>query len=221
MLSFTTMKSSTVLLVACLVIAGCVSTRVTPGSTLWVVLNNYHEEMKNLEARPELWPDRQRLAESTKMAYLATLGGSRDFNRLVDLDLRRREFLITLSERNLRPERANEIQQELAVMNQQIDTLRTVIKAQIMGTLLSVQETSHPIESVATLGLLNLAIDEFSPNGGNGSISAPVTNVGPYTVTAQGLVSEVRTPEGRMFRCATTLLGEQGAAINCEPLTPR
>jgi hypothetical protein len=215
------MRLCTLFLVILLMLAGCVSARVSPGSTLWVVINNYHEEMTTLESRPELWPDRQRLAESMKMTYLATFGGSKEFNRLVDLDLRRREFLITLRQANLRPERVNEIQQELAAMNQQIDTLRAVIKTQIMRSLLSAQETSHPIESVATLGLLNLAIDEFSTDGRNGNISAPVTNVGPYTVTGQGLFSEVRTPEGRMFRCATTLLGEQGASINCEPLTPR
>ncbi len=213
------MPTGIVLLLLPLIMLGCVSAKASSGPTLWASINNYHDEMRNLESRPELWPDRQRLAESTKIAYVATFGGSREFNRLVDLDVRRREFLIALRDPRLKPERKKEIEQELLVLGQQIEILQPLVKEQMIAAQLRVQEASPTttIESIATVGLLNLAIDEFSPVTGRGE--APVTRVGPYTVTAQGLSSEVLTPQGRVFRCATTLLSEQAASIDCKPLS--
>lgn len=213
------MALAIVVLLLPLIVLGCVSTKVSSGPTLWASINNYHEEMRSLESRPELWPDRQRLAESIKIAYVATLGGSREFNRLVDIDLRRREFLIALRDARLKPERKKEIEQELLALSQQIEILQPLVKEQMMATQLRVHEPSKTttIEGVATAGLLNLAIDEFSQFAGGGH-SVPVTKVGPFTVTAQGLVSEVLTPEGRVFRCATTLHSQHTASIECKPL---
>lgn len=206
-----------VLLAAFVGFAGCAPRTASPGATLWAGLYSYHQEMKTLEARPERWPDRQRLAESVKTTYLATFGGSEEFNRLVSLDLRRREFLITLRAGGLKTDREREMQQELITMSQEIETLGATIKRQFTSSHLTAQDRSSAIESVATVGLMNLAIDAFSPPAAKSDTAAAVTKVGPYVVMGQGLASEVKTPEGRMFRCATTLVPEAGASIKCEP----
>ena len=214
------MKLFVKLLVALLPLAlsACATGTASPGATLWAGLNNYHEEMRTLEARPERWPDRQRLAESIKTTYLTTLGGSREFNRMVELDLRRREFLIAQRSGALKPARAKEIQDELVKMDEQIDALTGVVKAQLMNSQLMVQDPSQTMETVATLGLLNLAIDAFSTSSRgnpNGTLS---TKIGPYTVIDQGLASLVTSPEGKSFLCTTTLLPEEGAAIHCQQM---
>jgi hypothetical protein len=212
------MKLNNALLLWLVAFAGC-SSATSPGATLWVSLNNYHEEMRTLEARPERWPERQRLAESIKTAYVVTAGGSREFNRLVDLDLRRREFLIALREGNLRPERATEIKEELAQINEQTGGLSRLIKGQLMNSQLNVQESSKTIETVATIGLLHLAIDRFSSRTDVSQTEPPSTKVGPYVVIDQGpLSSAVRTPEGQTFRCTTRMAAEEGAFIKCEPV---
>ena len=213
------MNIITAILLCLGILSGC-SPAVSPGMTLWAGLNNYHEEMRALEARPERWPDRQRLAESIKTTYVATIGGSREFNRLVDLDLKRREFLIVLREERLRPERKKEIQEELKGINEQADGLTAVVKGQVVNTDFRAQEQSQLIESIATLGMLNLAIDEFSPAANSNPVAA-VAKVGPYTVAGQGFFSRVRTPEGKIFQCTTTLVPEEGASIKCDPASTR
>ncbi len=196
-------------------LSACATAAVSPGATLWAGLNNYHEEMRTLEAMPDRWPDRQRLAESIKTTYLATLGGSREFNRIVELDLRRRELLIAQRGGGLNPERAKEIQDELPKINEQIDELTGIVKRQIMNSQLRAQDPSQSVETIATLGLLNLAIDAFSTT--SGANPAPSTRVGPYTVVDQGPTSVVATPEGKTFLCAATLVPEEGASIHCQP----
>ncbi|MGE5305549.1 MAG: hypothetical protein ACM3TN_19740 [Alphaproteobacteria bacterium] len=199
-------------------LSACATGTASPGPTLWAGLNNYHEEMRTLEAMPDRWPDRQRLAESIKTTYLATLGGSREFNRMVELDLRRREFWIAQRSSSLKPARAKEIQDELVTMNEQIDMLAGVVKTQLMNSQLVVQEPSQTMEAVATLGLLNLAIDAFSTSSRANASSAASTKVGPYTVIDQGFSSLVRSPEGKSFLCRTTLVPEEGASIHCQPM---
>ena len=208
------MKLILTLLLLPIALSACATGTVSPGATLWAGLNNYHEEMRTLEATPDRWPDRQRLAESIKTTYLATLGGSREFNRMVELDLRRRELLIA-RRGGLKPERAKEIQDELAKMNEQIDGLTGVVKGQLMNSQLRAQDPSQSVETIATLGLLNLAIDAFSTT--SRANPAPATKVGPYTVIDQGLTSVVTTPEGKTFLCAATLVPEEGATIHCQP----
>ncbi len=188
------------------------NTTVSPGATLWAGLNDYHEQMRTLEANPDRWPDRQRLADSIRRTYFVTLGGSREFNRMVELDLRRRELLIAQRGGGLKAERDKEIQDELTKMNQEIDGLTGVVKGQVMNSQLRAQDPSQTVEAVATLGLLNLAIDAFSSMK-----AAPSVQVGPYTVIDQGLTSLVATPEGKTFLCAATLVPEEGAAIHCQP----
>jgi hypothetical protein len=211
------MKLISTLLLLSLVLSACATGTASPGATLWAGLNNYHEEMRTLEAMPDRWPDRQRLAESIKTTYVATLGGSREFNRMVELDLRRRELLIAQRAGGLKPERAKEIQDDLLKMNEQIDGLTGIVKGQLMNSQLMVQDPSQTMETVATLGLLNLAIDAFSTSSRANPSSAASAKVGPYVVIDQGLTSSVTTPEGKTFLCATTLVPEQGASIHCQP----
>jgi hypothetical protein len=211
------MKMNNALLLGFIVLAGC-TPAVNPGATLWAGLNNYHEEMRTLQARPERWPDRQRLAEAIKTTYVATVGGSREFNRLVDLDLSRRELVIALRNGRLRPERAKEIDKELVEINEQIDGLSKVVKGQLMNTQLNVQGSSKTIETVATLGLLNLAIEAFSLSTVASQTATPTTKVGSYVVIDQGVSAAVRTPEGQSFRCTTAVVPDEGASIRCEPV---
>ncbi|MGH7874364.1 MAG: hypothetical protein ACREQO_19400, partial [Candidatus Binatia bacterium] len=172
-----------------------------------------------LEARPDRWPDRQRLAKSLKATYLLTMGGSKEFNRLVELDLRRREFLLTLREPTLRPDRASEIKQELLGMNQDIDGVLGTVKGQVRQIEFRAQEKSQIIENIATIGLLQLALDSFSAKSSLRNAPFPSTKVGAYLVTDWGSMSSVETPEGQIFRCMTTLVQEEGAGIKCEPHT--
>ena len=211
------MKLIVKLMLLPIILSACATGTASPGATLWAGLNHYHEEMRTLEAIPDRWPDRQRLAEAIKTTYLATLGGSREFNRMVELDLRRRELWIA-QRGALKAERAKEIQDELLKMDEQIDALRDVVKAQLMSSQLVVQDQSQTMETVATLGLLNLAIDAFSTSSQGNPSRAASTTIGPYTVIDQGLSSLVRSPEGKNFLCTTTLVPEAGASIHCQPM---
>jgi len=211
------MKTNRSLFLLLLMQFGCAPANVSPGMTFLVGLNHYQAAMETLEARPERWVDRQRLAESLKTTHLVTMGGSRQFNRLVDLDLRKREFLITLRSTSLRPDRAQEMKQELVQINKDTEDLKGIIKAQIANAELQAQEQPQRIETIATIGLLNLALDAFSSPGASTYTSAPTISVGQYIVTDQGNLTAVRTPQGQTYRCATTLVPEEGASIKCEP----
>ena len=197
-------------------IAGCAPSNVSPGMTFAAGLSSYHEEMERLAGTPERWPDRQRLAESIKSTYTVTLGGSKEFNRLVDLDLRRREFLITLREQSVNADRSREMKQELLQIEEQVDGLKKIVKGQITRLELSQPAQAQRVENVATIGLLNLAIDSFAVSQSN--ISAPSTSrVGSYTVINEGSFSTVQTPDGQIFRCFTKMVPDAGVSIKCDP----
>jgi hypothetical protein len=199
-----------------LVVFGC-SHSVSPGATFLVGLNSYQDEMHTLGAKPELWPDRQKMAESLTMAHAATMGGSTEFNRLVGLDLRRREYMIALRAPSLKPERAREIQEELVTINEETDSLIAIVKRQVANTMVR-GEQSQGIAAVATIGLLDLALNDFSAVGNGTGAPARSTQVGQYVVTdVGGSRSTVTTADGRTYRCVTMLFGEEGAGINCEP----
>lgn len=183
-----------------------------------VGLNNYQGEMERLEGRPERWFDRQRAGDSLKQTHLVTFGGSREFNRMVDLDVRRREFLITLRDYSVKPDRVKEMKDELVTMNKDVDSLKEIVKSQAANAELQSQQQSQQLETVAAIGLVNMAIDSFAsmtlPSGPN----PPSTKVGPYIVSDfGGLLSTVTTPEGQTVRCATLVFSEAGASIKCEP----
>jgi outer membrane murein-binding lipoprotein Lpp len=201
-----------------LLLSGCASTtKVSPGATFLVGLNGYQDEMERLEGRPELWADRQRAGDALKRTYVATIGTSREFNRMVDLDVRRREFLITLRDLTLKPDRVKEMKDELVTMNRDVDALKEIIKGQTGNAEQRAQQQPQQLETVATIGLVSMAIDSFSfmtvPTGPN----PPSTKVGPYVVSDfGGLLSTVTTPAGQTFRCSTLLIPDMGASIKCE-----
>ena len=162
------------------------------------------------------WPERQRAAGTLKTVILGTLGASPEFYRLVDLDLRKREFAATMRDTNLRPERLHEMQDELVAMDEEIAALKPVVKTQL--TLVASHEPGDPIERAATLGLLGLAVDSFSGGGGPRGPDAPSTRVGQFVVTDLGTSSTVRTPDGQSYRCNVFSVPEEGGGISCQPV---
>ena len=182
-----------------------------------VGLNGYQDEMESLESRTDRWADRQRAGNSLKQTYLVAIGGSREFNRMVDLDVRRREFLITLRDLSVKPDRVKEMNDELVTMNKDVEALKEIVKGQAANAELRAQQQPQQLETVATIGLVSMAIDSFSfmtvPTGPN----PPSTNVGPYVVSDFGrLLSTVTTPAGQTFRCSTLVIPDMGASIKCE-----
>jgi len=211
------MKTKTALFLMLVLAAACTSAAVSPGVTFLTGLNNYQDEMDQLSGRLERWPDRQRLAESIKTTYVATFGGSKEFSRLVDLDLRRREFLITLQLESVTPEREKEMKAELMRIHEQMEELKTIVKGQIARTELR-DPQPQGVEKVATIGLLDLAMDSFVVPIPASAPPAMSTRVAPYLVTDEGNVSTVQTPDGQTFRCRTTVIPDAGSSIKCVPV---
>ena len=211
------MKLKHTLYLSLLFLIGCTAQNVSPGATFLVGLNDYQGEMESLDGRTDRWADRQRAGNSLKQTYLAAIGGSREFNRMVDLDVRRREFLITLRHLSVKPDRVKEMNDELVTMNKDVEALKEIVKGQATNAELRAQQQPQQIETVAAIGLVSMAIDSFSsmtvPTGPN----PPSTKVGPYVVSDfGGLLSAVTTPAGQTVRCATLLIPETGAGMKCE-----
>ena len=182
-----------------------------------VGLNGYQEEMEMLESRPERWFDRQRAGDSLKKTYLLTFGSSREFNRMVDLDVRRREFLITLQTSSVNPERTKEMKEELGRINQDVESLKEIVKGQTANIELRAQQQPQRVETFAIIGLIHMAIDSFASMTIPAGPNPPSTRVGRYTVSDfGGLLSAVTTPEGQTLRCTTLIYPETGAGIECE-----
>src|SRR5918999_681577 len=191
-------------LVLLLILGACSSQSVSPGMTLLTGLNGYHDEMERLEGQEARWPERQKVGNTIRTTFLMTMGGSKEFNRLVELDVKRREYLIVMRANALRPDRAAEVKQELVGIDVEIEALATIVKGQVAARSTS-QPQSEPqqvIESVATVGLLTMAIDNFSPNGAR-DLAVPSINVGGYTVMDQKNLTFVKTPQGQTFQCTT------------------
>lgn len=202
-----------------MILSACSSKSASPGMTLLTGLNGYHEEMERLEGQEARWPERQKVGNTIRTTFLMTMGGSKEFNRLVELDVKRREYLIALRANSLRPDRTAEVKQELVGIDADIDALATVVKGQVAARSIS-QPVSQPqqvIEGVATAGLLTMAIDNFSPNGAR-DVAVPSINVGGYTVIDQKTFTLVKTPQGQTFQCTTVLVQEEGAGITCGAL---
>ena len=202
-----------------MVLSACSSKTVSPGMTLLTGLNGYHEEMERLEGQEARWPERQKVGNTVRTTFLMTMGGSKEFNRLVELDVKRREYLIALRANSLRPDRAAEVKQELVGIDADIDALTTIVKGQVAARSTSQPEPQpqQVIEGVATVGLLTMAIDHFSLNGAR-DVAVPSVNVGGYTVIDQKNFTLVKTPQGQTFQCTTVLVQEEGAGINCSAL---
>jgi hypothetical protein len=194
--------------------SGCASGAYTPGATLLWGMQQYQGEMQRLSGSTSRWPERQQVGGNLKTVITATVGGSAEFYRLVDLDVRKREFTITMRETSLRPERLQEMKDELIKINQEVAAVKPIIRAQT--AVVPVQtEAQQRIEAVATAGLLNLAVDAFSSNRASG-LDTPSTKLDQYVVTDLGSFSTVRTPEGQTFRCALFGVPDEGAGIKCE-----
>jgi hypothetical protein len=202
-----------------LILGACSSKSVSPGMTLLTGLTGYHEEIERLEGQEARWPERQKVGNTIRTTFLMTMGGSKEFNRLVELDVKRREYLIALKANSLRPDRAAEVKQELVGIDADIEALATIVKGQVAARSIS-QPAPQPqevIEGVATVGLLTMAIDNFSPTIAR-DVAVPNINVGGYTVIDQKNITMVKTPQGQTFRCTTVLVQEEGAGIDCAPV---
>jgi len=205
-----------ILLALCLtLLCGCSTGALTPGATLLSGITQYQGEMQRIGNSPERWPDRQAAGGTLKTVVTATVGGSAEFFRLVDLDVRKREFMITMRG-SVRADRMQEMKDELIKMDEEIVVLKPVIRSQI-AVLPSRGEAQQPVESVATLGLLNLAVDGFSSTSPRG-LDAPSTKVDQYVITDLGSFATVRGPDGQTHRCAIYGVPEEGAEIRCEPV---
>lgn len=204
-------------LCAVLALGGCSTATLTPGATLLAGLNQYQGEMRRLGNAASRWPDRQRAGGALKTTVTVTVGASPEFYRLIDLDIRKRDFTATLRETSLQPERIKEMNEELAQMNDEIAALKPVIRTQI-ASLNFQSDPARRVEDAATRGMISLALDGFSANGGARGLDAPSTKVGPYIVTDLGSFTTVRGPDGQNFRCVLIGGGEDGAGIQCEPL---
>lgn len=199
-----------------LLLFGCSTGGLTPGATLLSGFKQYQGEMQATGNTPGRWPDRQRAGGALKIVATATFGGSAEFYRLVDLDVRKREFTITMRETSLRADRLEEMKDELIKMNEEITALKAIVRAQL-ATIPMPTDGQQRIEDVATRGLLNLALDGFSGSGPRG-FDAPTTQVDQYIVADIGTFSTVRSPDGRAFRCTVFGVAEEGAGIKCDPL---
>ena len=199
------------------VLYGCSAAgNVSPGPTLLTGMRQYEAEMQHYGESGQRWPERQRAAGSLKTIILATLGGSREFYRLVDMDLRRREYLITMREMSLRPQRRQEMQMELDQMMDEATRLKPIVKAQIAA--ITAPPEGQRIEAIATQGLLSLALDSlFSTNGARG-LDAPSITIDQHVIADLGAFSTVRAPGGKIFRCALFGVEDEGAGMRCEAI---
>ena len=208
-------KLCSVLLVIAFAIAGCSTGNVSRSGTLLSGMTQYQGDMQSISSASR-WPERQRAAGTLKTVILGTVGASPEFFRLVDLDLRKREFIATMHDTNLKPDRVREMQDELIFMDDEIAALKPVVKTQLMAV--ASHEQVDPIANAATLGLLGMSIDNFSVAGKARGPDAPSTRVGQFLVTDLGTFSTVRTPEGQSYRCNVFSVPEEGGGISCQPV---
>jgi len=197
--------------------SGCSSTgNYTPGATLLYGMTEYQGEMQRLSSSATRWPERQRAGGALKTVITGTVGGSPEFYRLVDLDIRKTEFVLTLRDTSVRPDRIKEMKEELVQMNDEIAALKPVVRTQLAALRVH-GEANERIEEAATRGLLSLALEGFSSNGAARGLEAPSTKVGQFVVTDLGKFSTVRAADGHLFRCFMFGVPEEGAGVKCEP----
>jgi hypothetical protein len=204
------------LLVCCAVgFSACsASTSASRGATLLSGLKEYQGDMRSLSSESN-WPNRQRAGTTLKGIITVTVGASPEFYRLVDVDVRRREFEITMRETNVSAERTKEMKEELLQMNEEIAALKPVIRTQLASIRLD-NQAEQSVEEVAARGLVSLALDQFSPSASARGLEAPSTKVGQYLVTDLGSFASVRAPSGQNFRCVISGVAEEGAGMKCE-----
>jgi hypothetical protein len=212
------MRGKRLALISLLVLC-CCSTQTdqaSPGATLLSGLNDYQGEMQHAGNSPDRWPDRQRAGGTLKDIITATVGGSREFYRLVDLDIRKREFAITLRDSHLRADRTQEMKDELVKMDEEILALKSIVREQ-MAAMPALGESRQQVESVATRGMLKLALDKFSSSSAR-AIDPPFSWVDQNLVTDLGSFATVRTLDGQSYRCSVYSIAEQVGGMHCEPI---
>lgn len=214
--SFAMITAKLSVLMVLAMLYGCAAGTVSPGPTLLTGIKRYEGEMQSYGNSSQRWPERQRVAGSLKGVITATVGGSREFFRLVDMDIKRREYLITMRETSMRADRLQEMKNELAQMTEEADRLKPIIKAQMAA--IPVSQDSQRIEAIATLGLLNLALDSFSSTSSARGLDALSITIDQHVVTDLGAFSTVRAPGGQTHRCALFGVEDEGAGIKCEPI---
>lgn len=197
------------------ILSGCSTGTVSPGPTLLSGLKHYDGEMQGIGNSVARWPERQRAGATLKTVITATVGASHEFYRLVDLDVKKREYTVTMKETSLRADRLQEMKDELIKIDEGVAGLKPIIKSQMAD--LQFSQEGQRIEGIATRGLLNLALDAFSSSQGGNSLNAPSTHVNQYVVTDLGTFSTVRSPDGHTYRCTIFGDGDEGAGIKCEP----
>jgi hypothetical protein len=209
------MKTKLLLMLCLGSLWGCATTTTSREATLLSGLQHYNSEIQSSGAQGNRWPNRQQAAGEFKTVITGTVGASPEFYRLVDLDLRKTEFIVTMRESALKPDRLKEMKDELVQMDDEIAALKPVIKTQL--TAISQHDRPQQVEDVAALGLLGIALDNFSARGAGRGGEAPTTRVGQYTVTDLGSFSTVRAADGKMFRCNVLSVPEEGASMRCAP----
>ena len=209
------MNSRIAAVLFCGTLWGCATAQMSPGPTLLSGLQRYEGELQSIGTSGSRWPERQRAGVALKTVVTGTVGGSREFYRLVDIDIKRREYLIAMRETaSLRADRLQEMKNELAQMSEETNRLKPIVKAQIAA--LPVPQDAQRVEGIAAQGLLSLALDSFSSDGARES-ATPSTKIDGYVVTDLGTFSTVRSPEGQSYHCSLYGAGEDGSAIRCEP----
>lgn len=194
--------------------AGCASGNISRGGTLLLGMAQYQDAMQQTSSQISRWPERQRAAGELKTVITGTVGASIEFYRLVDLDQRTREFMIAMRRGSLKADRVQEMKEELVKMDEESAALRPVIKTQLAAV--SAHDRSDPIESVATLGLLGIALDGFAAPALSRGLESPSTKVGQYVVTDLDRFATVRAPDGKNYRCDKFGTLDSGAGVRCE-----
>ena len=121
--------------IACLY--GCSSATVSPGPTLLSGLKQYDGEMQGIGNSVARWPERQRAGGTLKTIITGTVGASHEFYRLVDLDVKKREYTVTMRETSLRADRMQEIKNELLNIDEDMAALKPIIRSQMANLQLS------------------------------------------------------------------------------------
>jgi hypothetical protein len=210
-----TMKHIMILMLSLGGLWGCATTQVSREATLLSGLQHYNSEIQSYGGQISRWPSRQQAAGDLKTVVTATVGASPEFYRLIDLDLRKTEFIVTMRENALKPDRLKEMKDELVYMDDEIAALKPVIKTQLNA--ISQYGRPQQVEDIAALGLLGIALDDFSSRGAGHGGEAPATRVGQYTVTDLGSFATVRAADGKMFRCSVLSVPDEGSSVRCGP----
>lgn len=208
------MRSLTWLLLVLL--SACSTARMTPGATLLSGLNTYQAQMASAGNGPGQWPARQRAASTLKAIMGAGFERNQELQRLVDLDLKKREFEITLQQTNVRSERKAEMLEELRQIDMEIPKLKAAIKTQLSAQTVTEEDRVAAVATAATLGWLQLRIESFpAARGGAGAASTSI-DVEKYLVTDLGQFAAVRAPDGQRYRCDVVHVEDEGSWMRCE-----